>query len=192
MTPSPFHKRLLIKIGIASAVIAVLSVAVIFLNKNLNGRVDEIDKLKAEIIIRTRTIDLIAGGNNDLKRAEPLVARLQTVIPEKDELVKFSREVARLGKENGVNLGFSFNEGEVAATATEAGHVPFTLSIIGPYDGIVASLQALERHPYFVRFESVTDLSYDKDGLYNLHMNGSIYFFSKTAVSASKTAVSAQ
>ncbi len=173
MVLTHFYKRLLIKLSIAAGLISVLSAGLVIFNSHLNKLVRQIDQEKAEITLRNRTIELIAGSNTDLKKADPLLARLQSIIPPKDQLIGFSRDISNYGKKFNVDVGFSFGT-ETAATATDSGSVNFTLSATGHFDDIISFLQFLEQLPYFIRFDGVTT-SYQLNNQYNLTTTGAIY-----------------
>lgn len=167
------NKRLFIQLGIALGSVLLLSLAVFFLNRSINARVEEMRAQKRDLALRNRTIELLAGGNSDLKRAEPLLERLQSVLPAKDTLLAFSRDIKNFGKQFGVTVGFSFGV-EKAGTESEPGTVSFSLSASGDYDNLIAFLEFLEQHPYFIRFDGIA-LGYQKESQYTITTSGVIF-----------------
>jgi hypothetical protein len=167
------NRRLFIQLAIAVGSVLVLSLAVLFLNSHINSQVENMASQKRDIALRNRTVELLAGGNSDLKRAEPLLARLQSVLPAKDTLLAFSRDIKTFGKQFGVTVGFSFGV-EKAGTESEPGTVNFSLSASGEYDDLMAFLDFLENHPYFIRFDGIS-LGYQKETQYTISTSGVIY-----------------
>lgn len=173
MTITPYYKRLIVQLAVALGAIFLLLTSIIILNMRANGQVRSITDQKKQIALRNRTIELLAGGNSDLKRAEPLLAQLQNVLPKKDELIGFSREIKSLAKEMNLEIGFSFGS-EQAGSDQDPGSVNFSLSVTGTYAAVTSFLERLEMHPYLIRIDGVA-LSYQLGTRYNLTTNGVIY-----------------
>jgi len=173
MMITPYYKRMILQLGIAFGAIFLLLTSIIILNMKANRQVASIIDQKKQIALRNRTIELLAGGNSDLKRAEPLLANLQGVLPQKDQLIGFSRELKNIAKEMNLEIGFSFGS-EQASTEKEPGSVNFSLSVTGAYNAVNAFLEKLETHPYLIRIDGVA-LSYQLGTRYNLTTNGVIY-----------------
>jgi hypothetical protein len=167
------NNRLFVQLSIAVGSVLVLSLTVLFLNSHITKQVEQMASQKRDIALRNRTIELLAGGNSDLKRAEPLLARLQSILPAKDTLLSFSRDVKAFGKQFDVTVGFSFGV-EKAGTEAEPGTVNFSLSASGEYDNLMNFLGFLENHPYFIRFDGVS-LGYQKDAQYTISTSGVIF-----------------
>ncbi len=173
MVLSPFHKRLIAKLSIAAGLIIVLSAGLISFNIYLNNEVIAIQQQKGELALRTRTLELVTGGNTDAKRAIPLLERLKHIIPPRDELSRYRYKVQDDGKLFNLEVAMGYTT-EIPATASEPGSIAFTLAMTGLYDDIIAFMQHLEADPYFIRFDNIS-LSYQKDSRYNLTTSGVIY-----------------
>lgn len=173
MTLSPFQKRLFIRLGIAAGTIGILGAAVYFLNLHINKQTELIIRQKGVILERARTIELNTGHNSDLKKAEPLLARIQSILPPIDSLVSFDRYLEQAGRNYGVTVGFKIiNQHD--ATAAETAYIDFSLAVSGQVDDIVQFLAFIEKHPYFIRFENLT-LTYTKEDQYSMISSGYIY-----------------
>ncbi len=174
MLLTPFRKRLILKSGIAGVIIVILWVAIILFSSHLDKQVQAINDTKVQIALRDRTVAQLAGSNNDLKRAEPLLSRMQTIIPQADQLLVFRKEVIGYGKQFGANVAFDLGA-SVPATATDPGTNAFTLSIAGRYEDIESVLRLLEAHPYFIRFQDMTLNYREEKSQYSLITSGVIY-----------------
>jgi Tfp pilus assembly protein PilO len=173
MTITPFNRRLIVHLGVAVVAVFLLLTSIIILNIRASAQVNSILNQKKQIALRNRTIELLAGGNSDLKRAEPLLAQLQNVLPKKDQLISFSREIKKLAKDMNLEVGFSFGS-EQSGSEKEPGSVNFSLSVTGKYEQVNDFLTKLEGHPYLIRIDGVA-VSYQLGSQYNLTTNGVIY-----------------
>ena len=149
-----FKKRLLIKSGIAAAIILALAIFIILLNTDINKHIDEIIAANQEFALRSQTFNLLSSSNTDLKRAQPLLETLQTILPSKDQLITFPDELQKSANGYGVSVGFSFGS-ETPSTATQPGNIKFTMTLAGSFTDIVQYLKFIEGHRYFIRLDSV-------------------------------------
>ncbi len=174
MTLTNFYRRLLVQVVIAVATIVVLAAAVVILNIHTTKQAADIRAQKNEIALRNRMVELLAGGNSDLKRAEPLLTWLETVLPGENDLLSFRRKMNNVyPKEFGVTAGFEYGE-QKKATGQSPGSIHFDLSTSGTYDALVGFIKFLEAHPYFIHFDNIT-VNYQLEDKYNLTTNGLIY-----------------
>lgn len=173
MTITPFYRRLILHLSIAIGAVVLLLTSIIILNIRANSQVESILSSKKQIALRNRTIELLAGGNSDLKKADPLLARLQNILPKKDQLIAFSRDIKKLAKDMNLEVGFSFGSEQVGSEK-EPGSVNFSLSVTGKYEQVTGFLARLEEHPYLIRIDGIA-LSYQLGSQYNLTTNGVIY-----------------
>lgn len=168
-----FKRRLLKKIGIAVGIIAILAAFLIALNIDINSRVAAISAARDELALRSRTVELLTGANSDLKRADPLFANLQSLLPDKDQLINFPRELQRVAKTYLVDAGFSFGA-EKAGTSNKPGSIKFTMTIGGDFDNIIDFLKYVESHRYLISLDSV-DVRRSTREDFSLLTSGDIY-----------------
>ncbi len=168
-----FKRKLLTHVGIAIGIIAVLALFIFLLNGDINGRVAKIDGFKNEVALRAQTIELLTGANNDLKRADLLMLNMRNLLPNKDELIDFPRELQRSAKNFVVDVGFAFGA-ESPASDKGPGIIKFTLTASGAYDNIVDFVKTIEAHRYLISLDSVDIHRSAKDN-YSLLTSGQIY-----------------
>lgn len=162
MALAGFKKKLFTQIGIAIGSVILLVIFIVLVNSDINKRVESIEQAKGEIALRIRTIELLTGTNSDLKRAEPLFARMQTLLPTKDQLINFPRELQQAARNYALELGFSFGAERLAVGDTP-GAIKFTMTAAGDYDNIVDFLRYVEQHRYLISLDSVDTHRSTKD-----------------------------
>ncbi len=173
MTLDPFTKKLLRHIGIAAGIIAILASFIMALNMDINRRVVAISDARSALALRSRTIELLTGTNTDLKKAEPLLASMQSLLPTKDLLINFPRELQKAAKNYLVDVGFSFGV-ERPPEKGQPGGIKFTMTVAGDYEGILDFLQFVETHRYLITLESVDVRRAAQTG-FSLLTSGEIY-----------------
>lgn len=150
-----------------------MTVFIIVLNYDINKRDQTITEIKQQLDLRDQTIALLSTSNNDFKKAEPLLASLQNILPSKDQLITFPSELQTIARGYGIDIGFTFGS-EVGSSATEPGSIKFSMTLAGEFPDIVDFLEALERHKYFIKFDSV-DIRRTNNDIFSLVTNGIIY-----------------
>lgn len=168
-----FKKQLLRQIVIASSILLILALFIILLNWDINKRAASIEESKIALELEARTVQLLGGASGDLKKVEPMLAELRSLLPAKDDLINLPRELERVGKQYAVTVGFGFST-EEPATEKLAGTISFKLTVSGSYDDIVDFLKYIEAHRYII---SLYDTKVDmvKTGFYSLFTTGQIY-----------------
>ena len=171
-----FKRRLFIQIGVTAGLIILFSIFIVLLNSDINKSGLSIDAAKEKLNLRSQTIELLSSSNNDLKKAEPLLANLKTILPTQDELINFPAEITAIAKGYGVDIGFEWKKGGTAGTPDGAGTVLFAMTLSGGYGDLSDFLAALERHRYFIRMEGVEILRTDRTpNIFTIKTNGTIY-----------------
>lgn len=168
-----FKKRLWIHITIAGSGIVLLTVFIIVLNYDINKRDRVITEQKQLLELRNQTIALLSNASNDVRRAQPMLASLETILPNKDQLINFPTELAKTARGYGVEIGFTFGP-ETASTPEEPGNIKFTMTLVGPFSDIVDFMKAFEQHRYFIKLDSIDVRPAGKDG-FSLLTGGVIY-----------------
>ncbi len=169
-----FKKKLLTHVGIALAIIGLLALFIVLLNGDINKRVVAIQTAKDETVLRAQTIELLTGANSDLKKADALLANLQNLLPNKDQLINFPRELETTAKQYAVDVGFSFGP-ESVAKDNLPGSISFTMTAAGDFDNIVDFLKSVEQHKYLISLDSIDVHRSGKDNVFSLLTSGLIY-----------------
>lgn len=173
MVLAGFKKKLFTQIGIALGAILLLAIFIFLLNKDINTRIEAIEKAKGEIALREKTIELLTGTNTDFKRADPLFENLKSLLPNKIELIAFESSLLQRAKTFAVESGFKFGA-EKAGTTEEPGTIKFTMTAAGSYEDIIDFLKYVEGHKYFISLDSI-DINRSSPNKYSSLIFGEIF-----------------
>ena len=170
---SGFKKQLLTQIGIALGTVLVFALFIILLNSDINKRIEQINKYRGDLAFRNQTIEVLSTAKSDLVRAQPLINNLEGLLPDKDSLVNFPRELEQIAKARKVDFGFGFGN-EQAGSAEAPGFIRFTMTAVGEYGALIAFLSDLEAHHYFISLDTF-DMTRQINGVYSVLSSGIIY-----------------
>lgn len=170
-----FKKQLLIKLGISSGALILIIGAVQLTVWHVSQTSEEITRQRSELSLRTRATQSLATLKSDAEKAKPLQASLGNVLPPKDRLINFGKELTDLGKQNGLELSFDFG-GETPSTPDAPGFIKFTLTGTATYTSWTNFLKDLEKGRMYVKINSA-DLA-RKPGLdnFNVVAEGQVFF----------------
>ncbi len=170
-----FKKQLLIELGVGfSALVLVIGVVQLTV-WHVSRTSGEITRQRNELALRTRATESLATLKSDAEKAKPLQASLGNVLPPKDRLINFGKELTDLGKQNGLELSFDFG-GETASTADTPGFIKFTLTGSATYTSWTSFLKDVEKSRLYVKINSA-DLT-RKSGMdsFSVVAEGQVFF----------------
>jgi hypothetical protein len=171
--PDSFKKRFLKQLLIALGVITVIAVIIIVLNIDINKRMTRIEARKRERAMQAEAILILSDLKKESERARAHYPVLESLLPTRDQLISFPRELEQLAKLHTIDLGFSFGS-EAASTEDQPGVIRFTMSLGGTLDNLLNFLKAFESHKYFINLASV-DLAKREGTRFALGTSGEIF-----------------
>lgn len=167
-----FKKQLLLKLGIGLAVVLILATLMFLLSFDISRRVRQIQNQRSEMVFRTQTIDALASLKSDFAKAKPYFSFLENILPQKDQLITFSKDLETLARQNKIDLGFSFGS-EAPSSETEPGSLSFTLTAAGTFSDLLGFFKDINKSRYFVNFISI-DLN-KRDTVYTGNLSGRVF-----------------
>ena len=168
-----FKKRLLTRLAILGGGIILLVLFIILLNVDINKRMAAIEESKALLASRDEAVSLLTHSQLDLERVENGISVLGRVLPNKDELINFPRELEGMANKYLLDIGFSFGV-ESAGVESRPNSISFTMTLSGAYEDITDFLEELEEHRYIILIDSA-EVRRGNDGRYSFLTGGSIY-----------------
>lgn len=100
----------------------------------------------------------IASLKSDFESAKPYISVLENILPIRDKLISFPRDIIFIAQKNKVEAAVSFGA-ETLASKTEAGFIKFTMTVDGSYSDILKFLQEAEKGKYIIDWVD-TDLAF--------------------------------
>ncbi|OGY64345.1 MAG: hypothetical protein A3I24_01130 [Candidatus Harrisonbacteria bacterium RIFCSPLOWO2_02_FULL_41_13b] len=154
MNTDYFKKKILVNAIITLAIIIVLAIGLFFAGRGINQKVIKIESLRKELNTRLTALNSLTNLRQQSEKAKSLFGSLQTLLPTKDELINFPKELNGFAKANKVEIGFSFGS-ETAPAENQPGFTAFNLTLSGSYDNLVKFLKAIEGSQFFVGINSL-------------------------------------
>lgn len=170
-----FKKQLGIQLGVGLGLVLLAVGGVQFLAWHVGQSASGITKLRNELALRTRATESLATLKNDAEKALPFAQKLDVVLPSKDRLINFGREITELAKKDGAELSFDFG-GETPSTADTPGFIKFSLTGTATYVNWIKFLKDVERGQLYIKFNS-TDMTRQPAGdTFNVVAEGQVFF----------------
>ncbi|MDP3947300.1 MAG: hypothetical protein Q8Q41_01250 [bacterium] len=152
--PQEFRKWLFIQVGIIAGVLLILAASLWYMRADIGARIKGIREKQTKISIQIRAAGVLAALRRESDEAGPLVSKLESFLPSRDQLIAFSRDLERSAKARSVGFSFGFGA-ETAATEDAAGSAAFTLTTNGTLGNILMYLEDLEKSTHIIKMESV-------------------------------------
>lgn len=167
-----FKKWLLWNAGGAAAGAVILIIFLLLLGNDLSRRVSLIQTERQQLAARLQSIESLISLRSGSDRAAKQQAILEKALPNKDQLIGFSKELEQLAKSNQLGFGFSF-ESETAGTETAPGKNNFTMTLGGSYPNVIRFLKATENSKYYITLNLVEINLKEKE--YQTVMKGQVF-----------------
>lgn len=174
-TVSPFNdfnRRFLIQLGTILGIILVAALVLYWLSRDISSRAANIQAQRQQIATRTMSLESLAELKSQSEQARSYSSVLANILPLKDQLISFPRDIQDIAKRYGVDFGSSFTK-EEASTEVAPGSIGFIFTIGGNYDKVLNFLRDVEGGRYIVKWDSI-DLS-EKAGFYKGTISGRVY-----------------
>jgi hypothetical protein len=166
------RKRLNRELIIVAIGIVALGSTAIILGYQIHQRANAIANQRLTAAVKTAQLEILSKLTTQFAAAEPYLPKLQNILPRRDEMIGFDRNLIALAKERKVGFGFSFG-GETPSSAGSAGWISFTITLQGSLDDITGYLDALNKLPYFIEFPGV-DMGI-RGGQYSTQLSGRVF-----------------
>lgn len=157
-----FRQIFIRNLGITGIIVLALTALILFLGKDISGRAGKIQNQRRELSVRLQSLESLASLRANSERANKIFDAIQGMLPLKDQLIGFSKNLESLAKSNQLGFGFKF-ESEIPSTETQPGINSFILTTSGSYSNFTRFLKGVEEGKYFVGFNSFDILKKDKD-----------------------------
>ena len=148
-----FKQELIKKISIAFLIIIIPIGILIFLGGDIERRAETAMAQRQGLTDRSEGLSLFAKLQSQSNEADAYLGVLQNVLPSRDQLFDFQKEMERLATQGGVGLGFSF-QNETPPTASEAGRMGFNIITEGSLYKVLNFIKLVEDGRFLVNFKS--------------------------------------
>lgn len=170
-----FKKQLITAVAIPLVIILALSGGLLFLSSNIQKKSQQIINLQKELNLRLKSAETLVSLHKDSKEAEEYFPALQNVLPTRDQLVTFPRDLNNIAKQSQVNLNLTLGK-EVPKTDKDMARIEFVMTLGGKFDNISEFLKGVEKSRYYIKFNSFDFVREGGDN-FKVLLNGQVFFF---------------
>ena len=149
-----FKKQLTLAISIAIGAIIVFGGLILFLNSDIKGKAKEMEYLQGTLGFRLQATDSLVALREDYSKAQQYIPALDTILPTRDQLLSFPRELTNTAKEEKITLNINLGE-EVQKSKTKLGTIEFTMSGQGIFDNFINFLKNMETGRYSIKLDNL-------------------------------------
>ena len=148
-----FRQELIKKILIALLALIIPIGTLFFLIWDINHRTEATAEKRQKLADHSEKLSLYAKLQNQFLEADSYTSILKNVLPGRDQLLDFQKEMKRLASQEGVNFGFSFGN-ETPPSSGTAGRMAFDIVTGGPFYKIFSFIKIIEESRFLIDFKS--------------------------------------
>ncbi len=169
-----FRKRLLIIVGVPLGISLVLAGILSFAGSDITKRTDQIKQLRRDLLFRMQLTESLASLRKDSQQAKNYVFEIENILPNRDQLVSFPRDLSTIARQNKIELNSSLGK-ESSGGIGKLRQTDFTMTGQGPFDDFVNFLKSLETARYFINLSSLDFTRQDND--FRALLTGRVFSF---------------
>lgn len=163
------------KLALGLGILALALIATQFVVWEFQKTAKRIDNQKKELVFRAQATGQLASLKSDSEKAKPLLSALNNVLPQKDQLINFGKELTDIGRQNKIDLGFAFG-GETPAENGVPGFIKFSITGEAAYDNFIGFLKDVEKNRLFIRFNSIDMNRISGTKNFNILGSGQVFY----------------
>lgn len=167
-------KQLILTAGLGALIILILGVGLIIIRADILKKTEQINEIKKELDFRSTIIKSLSTMRGDINLIQPYIFGLDNVLPTKDQLINFSKDLNMMAAQNKINLASNFS-GENIESSKGLKRIGLTATAEGNFNDLVNFLKAVENSRYSVKLDNI-DIN-EKDGKYKMLLNGKVFYF---------------
>lgn len=168
-----FKRWLLVSGSISGGAILALSVLIFLTGKDISRRANTIFSQRQELTLQLRVFESLASLRSGAEQANKLLPYIQDILPVKERLIEFPKQLESAAKNNQLGFGFRF-EAETKGSDKEPGTNGFVLTSYGSYQNFIRFLKFIENGKYFTGFDSF-DLNRRAENNFEIIIKGKVF-----------------
>ncbi len=172
---SDFKKQLIRQGIIIGALILLFGVFAYLLRANISHQSDVIGGLKEQRAQASQSSKNLANLITDWGTVQPYQSTVATLVPTKDTVVLFSKNLQTLAQQQQLNLNFSF-QNDTSGSGSQVSSVQYTATIEGDMAHIFSFLQSVQDQYFAFRIASLDITNENKGNNVRVFFTGSVYY----------------
>ncbi len=167
-----FKSRLIVNTSITLGVLVILLTAPFLITRDVQTQALNIKSAKSDLETRIQQLNDLARLREEVKLAQPSVAKLEATVPGRDNLFSVRRDLEQLAGRN--NLAVSFVFGSENLKEKGLGSVNFELKLQGGDFSIRSFIKEVESNYSFVKIAALDMVRQEND--FSASVKGQILF----------------
>lgn len=168
-----FRKRLTIIIVILLAISTVLGGILIFVGSDISKRTEQIIQAKRDLLFRLQSTETLALLRRDSQGAKNYTYELNNILPSRDQLINFPRDLAIIARQNKIELNAGL--GKESVSDGNLAQTNFNMTGQGSSDNFIAFLKSVETAKYFINLDSIDFIQ--QGNTFRALINGRVFSF---------------
>ncbi len=168
-----FYKNLLTRNWAYLLGITILIVMVFLLQSDLDSKLSQIKLQHVTLASKSNSLESLAILRGQSDKAAPYFSFLENILPPRDQLLSFSKEIEDMARKNNLEFGFTFGQ-ETIGSGDQPGKIDFKVLVTGPYESVSNFIKGVEGGRYFIDIVNV-DLTKKGQG-YSATISGKVFF----------------
>lgn len=167
-----FKKRLLIVIGIPLGICILIIAAIVFAGFDIKNKAEEANKQRLVFLSRLAIADSLASLKKDSEQIRGYYAILETIVPQRDRLVLFPRDLNAMGKQYDLDINVTLGQG-AGVEATKLWLTNFKITGRGNFERLMNFIKTLGSGQYLIGLKSL-DFTREGDNFKTL-LDGQVF-----------------
>lgn len=170
-----FKKQLLTQLAIGFIILAALVAGLVFFGASIRQYSERISVARADLVSRSLSLSSLAALRTQYNtKAKDYLAFLDSYLPQRDQLINFSREVQVLASDVS-GFGFSFI-GEAPPTGDALGAISFVLNLQATIPQLVSFLENVDNFKYLMTIDSLSLNRQAERTMFQVPVRGRVFF----------------
>ncbi len=148
-----FRKRLITTIIIVLVISAILGGALIFAASDISKRTEQIVRTKQDLLFRLQLTETLALLRKDSQEAQAYAYELNNILPHRDQLINFPRELSTIARQSEIELNSSL--GKESVSDGNLTQTDFNMTSQGSLNDFINFLKFIETSNYFINLNSI-------------------------------------
>jgi hypothetical protein len=169
-----FKKQIFTQLAIGLIVLAALIAGLVFFGSNIKDYSERISEGRQELFERSRALSSLASIRNQYEtKAKTYLGLLYNIIPQRDQLINFSRDLRTAAGEV-ESFGFSFVS-ESSPTVDSLGVISFNVTIQTTISRLTEFIKNLEKFKFLVMIDSLS-IERQRGDVFQAPFRGRVFF----------------
>lgn len=145
----------------------------LILGIDVSSQTQKIRMQRETLVNRTQAVSTLANLQSDFNESQKYLSILENILPTRDQLIDFPRELEIAARNQNLGFGFSFGN-EKSPSNSEPGATSFSVTLQGTQTQIFNFVRFLEQSRFLIRFLT---LDMNRAGeVFNTTVRGEVFF----------------